>query len=364
MFFPYDYDYSKKRLVNLILLVKRSKLVRRSSSQERHTGCSVHPIPPVQMNPAPLEHDEASDLSSHSSENSEILDEENSHRNELIITIVQLLSEAIIAYTSGLYNRQEYHTSALSGYAWVLELLAGHPDRIRCELGVSHQVFETLIHTLRSLGCQDSQDVRLEEKLAIFLYSCVTGLTIRHVGERFQRANSTISRYVTYNITRASCLLSSWNRYFKDMLFIFSSPPFYTNFVQLPNVNDPTHPIIQNNDKWYPFFNDAIGAIDGTHIICSPSRAERSAVLNRHGLPTQNCLVACSFDLRFLYVLGGWEGSASDALVYHNARENSLPIPAGKYYLADAGFPHCEELLVPYRGIRYHLAEWGPENSR
>lgn len=148
------------------------------------------------------------------------------------------------------------------------------------------------------------------------------------------------------------------------MLFIFSSPPFYTNYVRLPNANDPIHPNIQNNDKWYPFFKDAIGAIDGTHIICSPSREERNTVLNRKGLPTQNCLIACSFDLLFLYVLSGWEGSASDAFIYHNARENSLPIPPGKYYLADAGFPNCEELLVPYRGIRYHLQEWGPENSR
>lgn len=161
------------------------------------------------MNPIPLEHDEPSDSSSRSSENSEMLDEEISRRNTFITTIILLLSEAIVAYKSGHYNRQEYHTSALSGYAWVLELLTGHPDRIRCELGVSHYVFETLIHTLRSLGHQDSQGVKLEEKLAIFLYTCVTGLTIRHVGERFQRANSTISKYVTYNITRASFLLNS-----------------------------------------------------------------------------------------------------------------------------------------------------------
>jgi hypothetical protein len=34
-------------------------------------------------------------------------------------------------------------------------------------------------------------------------------------------------------------------------------------------------------------------------------------------------------------------------------------IPAGKYYLADAGFALCDTLLVPYRGVWYHLAEWG-----
>ena len=35
-----------------------------------------------------------------------------------------------------------------------------------------------------------------------------------------------------------------------------------------------------------------------------------------------------------------------------------------KYYLADAGFPTCDTLLIPYRGVRYHLAEWGRVNLR
>jgi hypothetical protein len=37
--------------------------------------------------------------------------------------------------------RYPYHTSVLTGEGWVLELLAGHPRRIRTELGVNHHVF-------------------------------------------------------------------------------------------------------------------------------------------------------------------------------------------------------------------------------
>jgi len=153
-------------------------------------------------------------------------------------------------------------------------------------------------------------------------------------------------------------------RYFKTMLMAFSSAPFYDSQVQLPRISDPIPPEIRDNPKRYPFFKDAIGAIDGTHINCSPSEQERQAARNRKGLLTQNCLMACSFDLRFLYVLSGWEGSAADSLVFHNARFTSFPIPQGKYYLADAGFPLCDQLLVPYRGVRYHLAEWGRANVR
>jgi DDE superfamily endonuclease len=60
----------------------------------------------------------------------------------------------------------------------------------------------------------------------------------------------------------------------------------------------------------------------------------------------------------------GWEGSASDARVFESALNCDLKIPKGTYLLADAGFPHCKQLLVPYRGIRYHLAEWGQAKLR
>ena len=68
--------------------------------------------------------------------------------------------------------------------------------------------------------------------------------------------------------------------------------------------------------------------------------------------------------MRFLYFLSGWEGSTADANMYSHSRLIDLHIPEGKYYLADAGFALCDTLLVPYRGVRYHLAEWGRANIR
>jgi hypothetical protein len=108
--------------------------------------------------------------------------------------IVSIIMTATTNILQSLYTREPYHTSALSGEAWVLELLCGHPDRIRTELGVSLEVFGKLIQELQHIGYNNSRHVSLEEQLAIFLYMCVTGLTIRHVGERFQRSNDTISQ--------------------------------------------------------------------------------------------------------------------------------------------------------------------------
>lgn len=94
--------------------------------------------------------------------------------------------------------KEPYHTSILSGQGWVEELLHGHPNRIRTELGVSKEVFNALIFKLREMGHSETKYVSLEEQLAIFLYACVTGLTVRHLGERFQRSNATISKYVQF----------------------------------------------------------------------------------------------------------------------------------------------------------------------
>ena len=62
--------------------------------------------------------------------------------------------------------------------------------------------------------------------------------------------------------------------------------------------------------------------------------------------------------MHFCYILSGWEGSASDGGVFHDARLHDLVIPAGKYYLADAGYPICDALMVPFHGVWYHLWEW------
>ena len=68
--------------------------------------------------------------------------------------------------------------------------------------------------------------------------------------------------------------------------------------------------------------------------------------------------------MQVCYCLPGWEGSAADGRVYEAARSSNFRIPNGMYYLADAGFPNCMDLLVPYRGVRYHLREWKEVRNR
>ena len=50
---------------------------------------------------------------------------------------------------------------------------------------------------------------------------------------------------------------------------------------------------------------------------------------------TQNVLAACDFDMRFRYILPGWEGTASDLRIIKNAlsMEDKLIIPRGNVKL-------------------------------
>jgi DDE superfamily endonuclease len=170
--------------------------------------------------------------------------------------------------------------------------------------------------------------------------------------------------YICFFTEQILFFLSFISSYFKEMLDAFSSPAFHNTYVRLPRDDDPIPNEIATNPKFFPFFAGALGAIDGTHIACVPSAEERHLSCNRKGALSQNCLAACTFDLKFVYMLSGWEGSAADAALYNDARQTNFTIPIGKYYLADAGFAHCDELLVPYRGIRYHLSEWGRADVR
>lgn len=61
---------------------------------------------------------------------------------------------------------------------------------------------------------------------------------------------------------------------------------------------------------------------------------EQGPFRNKNGQLTQNVLAATSLDLKFHYVLAGWEGSASELQVLHSAltRRNKLLVPEGAYF--------------------------------
>ena len=74
---------------------------------------------------------------------------------------------------------------------------------------------------------------------------------------------------------------------------------------------------------------------DGTHIRVSVRKNVESSFRGRKSHATQNVMAAVDFDLRFTYVLAGWEGTAHHAVVLRDAleRENGLRVPQGNRLL-------------------------------
>lgn len=144
--------------------------------------------------------------------------------------------------------------------------------------------------------------------------------------------------------------------------------------VHLPGYNKDTKEIgpiavakeIRTRSEFYPYFKNAIGACDGTHILAKVSYDLQSRFRSRKGFMSQNVFAACTFDFRFVFLHPGWEGSAHDGRVYEDAVSKGFEIPHRKYYLFDAGYRLQKGYLTPYRGVRYHLKEQGtqrPENK-
>ncbi|KAK5845323.1 hypothetical protein PVK06_001494 [Gossypium arboreum] len=141
----------------------------------------------------------------------------------------------------------------------------------------------------------------------------------------------------------------------------------YKLVIRLPDESTPSE--IKNNPRFYTYFKDCIGALDGTHVRASVPLNIPGRFRNRKGGTTQNVLATITFDLKFSYVLAGWEDSAHDSRSLSDALSHprGLRIPEGKYFLADAGYGIRNGYITPYRGVRYHLKEFsdqGPENVK
>eukprot|EP00123_Amoebidium_parasiticum_P018596 comp24250_c1_seq4/m.44906 comp24250_c1_seq4/g.44906 ORF comp24250_c1_seq4/g.44906 comp24250_c1_seq4/m.44906 type:complete len:227 (-) comp24250_c1_seq4:68-748(-) len=85
--------------------------------------------------------------------------------------------------------------------------------------------------------------------------------------------------------------------------------------------------------------------------------------VSRKGFTAQNVLGACDWEAYSTYCLPGGEGCGADSTVLNCALEQPPPqnlrVPTGKVYLGDQGYPNTNEILAPYRGVRYHLKEYG-----
>ncbi|XP_054824887.1 protein ALP1-like [Prosopis cineraria] len=202
-----------------------------------------------------------------------------------------------------------------------------------------------LCEKLRNTGIiKDSRNATIEEQVAKFLHVLGHNVRNRTMAFFFSRSRETISRH--FHVLQA----------------IISLEAEY--LVQPSGSTIP--PEILTNERFYPYFKDCIGAIDETHVRAKVPREEAGRFQGCKDYPTQNVFAACSFDMKFTYVLARWEGTISYSRILKNAlsREDKLIIPPGKFYLGDVGFPLKHGLIIPYRGVRYYLKEYSARSPQ
>ena len=77
-----------------------------------------------------------------------------------------------------------------------------------------------------------------------------------------------------------------------------------------------------------------MGALDGTYIKVNVPEVDKPRYRTRKGEIATNVLGVCSRNMEFIFVLPGWEGSASDSRVLRDAisRPNRLRVPTSKNF--------------------------------
>ncbi|KAL5576094.1 hypothetical protein UlMin_017793 [Ulmus minor] len=172
----------------------------------------------------------------------------------------------------------------------------------------------------------------------IFLIAVGHCDSTRRSGYKWRHSTETVSRHFNNICSHIVCLAPQ-----------LIGPPDFDN---IP-------PVIANNSKYFSYFRDCVGAINGTHIPCIVEANLQADYRNRKGFTSQNVLAVVDFDMKFTYVVAGWEGSIHDSRVLRDTMSDpafSFPTPPGeKYFLVDSGYTNRRGFLAPYRGTNYHL---------
>ena len=266
------------------------------------------------------------------------------------LNVLVLIALVLLGVHYGRRQPVPQHNSILTGDLYYREIMATvNVNRFLQVSRMDKETFNLLKELLTNVGgLQDSMYICAGQKLMILIY-VIRGHTNRETTERWQHSGATISTIV-HEVS--NCLLAVRHLIYKPA-----------------REGDPIASQIANFARFSPYFDNCIGALDGTHIPAVVEPDLKVRFINRKKFLSQNVLGVANFDLTFAYALYGWEGSAHDSRVLDDAKARSLPMVPDKFYLGDGGYGLKRYILTPYRGERCNVVEFnlngqGPTNKR
>ncbi|XP_073135702.1 uncharacterized protein [Henckelia pumila] len=174
-------------------------------------------------------------------------------------------------------------------------------------LRMNRNAFARLCFLLTHVGgLVESRYVRIEEKAAMFLSILAHHKKNRVVGHDYVRSGHTISTYF-HEVLQSILMLH-------PILLVKPSP-----------VDDTC------TDESWKWFKGCLGALDGTYVSVHVPITEKARYRTRKGTIAVNVLGVCDRDMKFIYALTGWEGSAADARVLRDALngDDVFKVPRG-----------------------------------
>jgi hypothetical protein len=144
---------------------------------------------------------------------------------------------------------------------------------------------------------RDTRKLIVEELVVMFLNTLGHGFGNRIVQEWFQHSGEIFSRHFTHVLMAvlrmAIDIINHIDREFMD--------------VQRK---------IRDDEQYWPYFKNCIGAIDGTHVPVKISPSKQIPYIGRKGIHTQNVMAVCDLHMCFTFVWAGWEGIAHDIRIF------------------------------------------------
>jgi hypothetical protein len=188
---------------------------------------------------------------------------------------------------------------------------------------MNKHVFDRLHNVLvESYGLKGTKRMSLVEALDMFLWMCGAPLSMRQAEIRFVRSIETFGR-------KFDKVLRSVSRLAADIIRPVD-PEFRTVHQRL------------KAHQFSPYFDNCIGAIDGTHASVVVPAQHVVQHMGRHGYTFQNLLAVCDVDIRFTFVMAGWPSSVHDMRVFKDALDkcdNKYPhLPQGIGFLYELFF--------------------------
>jgi hypothetical protein len=167
-------------------------------------------------------------------------------------------------------NRFDYRQPAMSGLEWVERKLANSTtcyNMFRMSPTMFHRLHDVLVE---EYGLKSTPKSTSIEALGMFLWIVGAPQSVRQAEDRFERSLGTVHN-LFYRVLK--CVLK-----LADDIIKPRDPHFRTR-----------HPRVRN-PRFYPFFKDCIGVIDGTHIPLVVPTDKFVQHMWRKGMTTQNVI--------------------------------------------------------------------------